>query len=252
MKSALVVLSMCLATSVVLAEVPAVTVTLAASPANQTNFGTSVILTATVTPKRVRDLSTSKKSPRGGGFAASSVRYTFEAQKTWPCQEQPITITSNASAPVYAWSAPKAGYYTFTVKATHLTIATVSGQSEPLGSALVANYKVKPTTNISGNMKFSYSPPSGAAPIAVNVSNSIFPAPDPALQLKWRWKFSCSGGCNPGQSPVTDTTTSYASWMTTMTSPGQKTLQVFVDKARSSDCTWLESGWTHDYGFTAQ
>ena len=245
---------------------PPVNVTLVAAPANAANVGGSVTLTATVTPR---------KPMKAFSVAKERLRYNFKALRTWPCPED-VTIAQGSSNNVVTWNSPKTGDYKITVDAYYpskLGASTV-GRQEIAGSASINEYAVRPASPsgivspgqmpppnpIAGDIKLSYSPPSGSTvvfPVSVAVTARIDPAPDPAL-FKFRFKFYCHGPCNPVASNFLPGLPSSATWNTTVVSAfgasnALNGFSVYVDKVWLPNCT-VESKFGSDlsYRLTAQ
>jgi hypothetical protein len=252
MKNALLVFLLILVPAGLMAAVVEVqvrvSVTLAASPASVT-LGSPVTLTATPTVT-----SSLKPNPLFPWRAVPEhLRYTFTAERTWPCPAS-VAIATNVATKTVTWNPQAAGIYDFSVKAVYSvpSIPVLKGGDtisiKPAGAtatASLANYKVQPQSGFSNYVKTDFNPPTPAtAPVNLYLTVSInFPP-----ENRWyRYQYWCSGGCQPatGVKDHQPASTAGSPFQMTLANPGTYTWSIGVDKVRQSDCTWEESVVTH-------
>jgi hypothetical protein len=256
----------------VFGQTAGVSVTLTASSAGstfpQSYVGSPVTLTATV-----RTPGTAVQPVGGGGtsYERDRLRFTFKAVRGWPCAQittlaanQPATDGSSGSASLiteshiatFTWvpQAVQSGEYTLSVDVTYVSqtrlAASTTLRPETVGSATKA-YTVKPPPGFPGNATLTASPASGSAvtfPVNVTLSASAS-IPSDLVASKWRFTFECQG-CTPHKSdPIETGANPYASWTTSVSTPGAHNLFVTVDKVRLSDCYWQYSHLVYNYNY---
>ncbi len=233
-------------------------VSLTANPANETAIGTTVALSASV---RVGGPAT--QLPGAPTYHRDGFRFTFKAQRTWPCAET-VTIAENVRATggqstlayvthasSYPWSGAKAGEYTISVDVTYIAIArgaiTPQGtilKPQRIGSATMS-YKVKPQPGWGGNIKTTFDPPSPATmptsgPLPVNLTISMY------FPQEFRWyryyNRNCIG-CPAGT--ATQNHVLSATFAMKIPAAGSYIFPIDIDKVvqypGQSDCTWEQS-----------
>ncbi len=232
-------------------------VELTANPVNEIVVGNTVALIA-----RVRVAGPAVQLPGSPSYDRSHFRFTFKAQRTWPCAAS-ITIAENVSATggqgtltqvihasSYPWSGAKAGEYTISVDVTYIRFGralTKQGtilKPERIGSATM-NYKVKPQSGWSGNVKTTFEPQSpatmpasGTLPVNLTVS-MYFPQ-----EFRWyRYKNRNCIGCPAGT--TTQNHVLLANFPMQIPGPGSYIFPIDIDKVvqyqGQSDCTWEQS-----------
>jgi hypothetical protein len=215
-----------------------ISVTLSAAPAGQITLGAPVTLTATPSMNKPIELPPTR-------LGQPNIRYTFSAQRTWPCADSTVIAQSVATKTV-TWNPQKAGVYQISVSARIVSRATVGGlpTRTPQATASLPNYKVLPQAGWSGNVGTTFSPPSPAtAPVSLNLQVTVGP---PAAEGRWyRYQYWCTGGCQPGTA-VKDNQSASTSFQMQIPNPApQYRFDIGVDKVRQSDCTWEQSIVTH-------
>jgi hypothetical protein len=217
-------------------------VTLAASPPLWPRFGSPITLTATASKPVVSIIP----DPR------ERVRYTFTAQRTWPCPET-VTIASNVLTSIVTWNPQKAGMYDISVRAA----SERERLTPPSATASLPNYEIFPQSGFSERVV------TGLLPLSVSSINQFVPKmaqPTPPVQLtmsvsvnnppagRWyRYRYSCLRGtiyesiqdlgCQPA-SGTKDNQPASTSFQMTLPNAGQYIWSIVVDKVRQSDCTW--------------
>lgn len=253
MKRALLVILISLIPVAVFAQAPDVslTVSLAAAPAGQVNLGNPITLTATPTLG-------GKLTPDKLAVAREQhIRYTFSAQRTWPCPDT-VSIASKVSTKSVTWTAQKAGIYQISVEASYVepTLRPALTGKISRGSVATAslpNYKVLPAAGFSPNVLTDFSPPSPAtAPVSLNLQVSI--GPNPPEGRWYRYQYWCVSGCQPGTAVKDNQGNSVSFQMQIPNANPQIRFDIGVDKVRQSDCTWEQSIVTHanPYYYTVQ
>src|SRR5688572_5304421 len=94
MKRILIILPLLLITTTLLAQPAGVSVSLTAGPANQSQVGSNIVLTATVKTPGKGVLLPNAPYPT---YVRDRLRYTFKAQRNWPCASA-LTLAENRSA----------------------------------------------------------------------------------------------------------------------------------------------------------
>jgi hypothetical protein len=216
-------------------------VTLAASPGTVT-LGSPVTLTATPS------LLSPKLNPQILWRAVPEhIRYTFTAQRTWPCATS-VVIATNVATKTVTWNPSAAGVYDISVKAVYSIPATpvVKGADtirvNPTGATATAsqpNYNVKPQAGWSGYVKADFNPPSPAiAPVNLYLSVSVNFSPE---YTWYRYTYSCAG-CSPGTQTKDHVTA--ATFQMNIANPGSYIFGMAVDKVvqyPGQDCRWEQS-----------
>jgi hypothetical protein len=217
------------------AEVP---VFLIINPADQGIRETPITLTA--------DLG------RQFGFNPTRLRYTFTAQRSWPCADS-FTIAQNSANRTVTWTAPKAGIYTFEVEVTNLPSKNPAAPSSPaqlVGRGRKANYKVTPSGFV-GKLIPTFAPVSGAtAPVALKLSVSAMTV-GPLFEMPTYYRLiarvDCQGGCNP-------TTCTGEGLICNFTLPaaGAYSFSAAADEISPWNCDWVGSGSAQLGSYTAK
>ncbi len=224
---------------------PAVNVALAVSPANGVTRGSPITLTATVTAK--------KPFPAGRieTLASERLRYTFTAQRTWPCADPAQRLTQNVANATLPWTPLKGGIYTFGVEVTYVAPKLVEPGlkvGEKLGTASVANYNVKPS-GFGHNSVISYSPSSGSANAPASVTVSVSLTNPPPIMHRFIYKYFCLSGNCGGQSCTHDVQSTSDSCTFNNLPAGQYNFQINEDEVDPQTCDWIGSGFAHDYSY---
>jgi hypothetical protein len=209
-------------------DTPTYSVTLTSTPANQS----SITLTARVT---VSSGATSARVP-GTLVVDNRLRYTFKAQRTWPCADT-ITIAENITQPTVTWN--KAGEYTgFTVHVT--TVQTTPPPVLPavLGDGTLSSpVTVTPTGGVATT--WDVFPPAGSTgPVQASVKIS---ANFPPEFTQYRFKITCAANCQPASGTQALGTTSSYPFSTTIAPGGGQQLYAYVDQVHMPDCQWVGS-----------
>jgi hypothetical protein len=257
MKRILLGVSLVLLTGTVYAQPAGVTVTLSASPANSVTVGSPVVLTATV---RTPGVSLSPGAP--APIRRDRLRYTFKAQKNWPCPSaatlaENVSATSGSASPTavthvstFVWTpaAAQAGEYTLSVDVTYISsLGTVGGplvvtRIPERGRSPRLNYKATPTKGWSLNVKSDFYPASPAtAPVSGTLNLSFYSPPE----FRWyRWKIYCTTGCSPSP-PSKDHQGLTTSFQFSIPKPGSYIFSADIDRVvqyqGQSDCTWEQT-----------
>jgi len=239
-----------LAANLVAADTPpAVNVGLTANPASQIPKGSAVTLTATVTPKKPQsDIQRKNLLP------AARLRYSFTAQRSWPCSDPVQDLAKNVENAVLTTTPSKGGIYTFGVDVkwvnARLGVAPpLLKGSDDLGKASVANYSVTPGS-FPYNTPFTYSPASGTAtgPVSVTASVSLNPPPDPGLPHRFIYTWSCQAGNCGGQTCKHDVAWGTDSCTFNNLAKGAYQFTVRIDEIDPSTCDWKAYRFAgHDY-----
>jgi len=233
MKRALCGLSLLLASSLSAATIE-INVSLTANPATGITKGSPVALTANVTERR--------PFPQPRLMVLGNLRYTFTAQRTWPCNDAMQVIVQNSANATVNFTPPKAGLYTFRVSVTNFEKLPVTPiKSPPLAEASVGNYRVgPPATGFGHNVSFSMSPPSGTAtaPAAITVTIGISNPGSHRYPFKAYLGGTCSGEF-PTQSSCTINNVAANSYLA----------QAEVNEIDPGTCDWVASISTHDYNY---
>ncbi|HJT16807.1 MAG TPA: hypothetical protein VJ853_05445 [Thermoanaerobaculia bacterium] len=159
---------------------------LTANPATGITKGSPVALTANVTERRPFPL------PRL--TVLGNLRYTFTAQRTWPCSDAAQVIAQNASNATVNWTPPKAGLYTFRVSVSNFEkLPNPPIKNAPLAEATIGNYRVGPPAGFSHQITFLVSPPSGTLSGPATLSVGINVA-NPGSH-RFSYKFYLGGTC---------------------------------------------------------
>jgi hypothetical protein len=233
LKRILILLITLLPAALIAQQVP-VSVSLTASPAGSANVGTTITLTATA--------STSTK-PLAAGLGKeiqNAFRYTFTAQRTWPCAES-TTVATKVATKTVTWK-PRAGVYNIAVTAQIGMMPLGTGaRPHPSGegSASLNNFTVRPTSTGINYIGTTFSPDSGnaVAPATVGLTVSIANPPE----FKW-WRYSIFGIGSP---QTKDQQGSSAQFTLNIPTAGTYSLSPSVDQINQADCNWEASVTTH-------
>ena len=211
-----------------------INVSLAANPATGITKGSAVSLTATVTPK--------KPFPEPKLTILSALRYTFTAQRTWPCSDAAQVIAQNSPNATVSWTPPKAGLYTFRVDVSHVekVLPVLSTRTAPLAETSIGNYRVAPPAGFGHQVSFSMSPSSATAtaPASVTVTIGISNPGSHRYPFKVYLGGTCSGEV-PSQSSCTIANVG----------PGSYLPQAEVNEIDPATCEWVATIGTHGYDY---
>ena len=238
-------------------------------PAGIRNDATTYSVTLTGTPAGQMPFSLTARVMQSSAFTMARaatplvdprLRYTFSAQRTWPCADTNVTIAANSSQSVMTWNTQgvKAGEYTvFTV---HVTAIQPTGRiglnlpalPEVIGDAtlstLPSNVTVRPTGSVA--TVWEVSPAAGTTgPVTAYVTSKVNFPPE---STKFRFKITCFPYCQPASGTrELDTQASYP-LITTIAPPsggqsGGTQLNSWVDQVHFPDCVWV--GSTQAYKF---
>lgn len=229
MKRALLGLSMLFVSSLHAANSD-INVSLAANPSSGITKGSAVTLTATVSEK--------KPFPQPKYLNLKNLRYTFTAQRTWPCSDAVQEIAQNSSNATVSWTPSKAGVYTFRVAVTHFEKLPSPVRVPPLAESALNNYRVTPPAGFGHNVGFSYSPSSGAAtaPASITVTLNVSNPGSHRYPFKVYLGGTCSGEL-PTQSSCTIANVAANSYL-----PQAEVSEI-------DGCEWTGYIGTHDYTY---
>lgn len=216
-------------TAVAATTTPEINVALAVTPPGGIIKGSPLTLKATVSERRPLP------EPR---LILASLRYTFTAQRTWPCSAAAQVIAQNATNASVNWTPPVAGLYTFHVSVNYVTRLIPLLKTTPLAEANVGNYSVAAAGNFSHTVGFSISPSSGTAHAPATLSVGITLS-NPGNHV-FSYKFYLGGMC-AGTYPNNCTINPVAA--------GSYLPQVEVREADMSACAWVATIATHDYNY---
>ena len=221
----------------VAADVP---VFLKTSPAGDVTKGTPITFTADLG----REI---------GALDKSRLRYTFTAQRTWPCADSFVIPNARIGAPgrpaigMVTWTPPKAGIYTFEVAVDYLPPPKNPNVStQRIGTGRVANFKVKPTAGFSGMLWPTFTPASNAtAPVNLRLSVSAVgtiiintTTSHPMIPMRLIAHVDCQGGCNPSSCSA-DGFAAVCSFQ--LPAAGTYSFSAAADQVSPTDCEWLGS-----------
>jgi len=218
-----------------MAQQVSVNVTLAASPAGSANVGSPITLTANAVAGKPTPLDIKRPMPEVW-------RYTFTAQRTWPCADaSPTTIASKVSTKSVTWS-PKGGMYNLAVTAEFGSTVPLGGNVKVpsgKGSASLNNYTVRPTSGGINYIGTSFSPDSGTAvaPASVGLTLSITNAPE----FRW-WRYTVYG-LGPAQTKDHQGSSAYFAFNNL--GAASYTPSISVDQVNQNDCSWEAAVTTH-------
>lgn len=220
-------------------------VTLAGTPAGQMPF--------TLTAK-VMQSSAFTMSRAATPLVDPRLRYTFKAQRTWPCADTNVSLADTTTQSTVTWNGvgAKAGEYTvFTVHVTALQPTGRIGLNLPalpevIGDAtlstLPSNVTVRPTGSVA--TVWDVSPLAGTTgPVTAYVTSKVNFPPE---FTKFRFKITCFPYCQPASGiRELDTQASYP-LITTIAPPaggqsGGTQLNSWVDQVHVPDCLWVGS-----------
>jgi hypothetical protein len=208
-------------------------VSLAANPNTGITKGSPVSLTATVTER--------KPFPSPKLTFGENLRYTFTAQRTWPCGDAAQTIAQNSPNATVNWTPPKAGLYTFRVNVTNFEkLPNPPLKSAPLAEATIGNYRVGPPAGFSHQVSFSMSPASGTATAPANVTVTIGIS-NPGSH-RYPFKVYLGGTCS-GEFPASP------SCSISNVAANSYLAQAEVNEVDPGTCDWLATIGTHDYNY---
>ena len=186
------------------------TLSLSANPPGSATVGQAITLTATAKP-------------------SGNYRFTYEAQRQWPCQET-IAISGNGASTTWVPPANKAGDYKLVVKF----------KVSPPFAAVSINYKV---TNVGGLGYISVSPS------ATSVSASVPPPGSGSFTYRWRLYCATQAGnahCTNGPFAPVEGAQNTANWTVATTGSGQIRFDVNVDVANTATCN-LQQGFAYAF-----
>lgn len=222
-------------------------VTLTSTPASQS----SITLTARVM-QRPRLSTINAASP----LVDHRLRYTFKAQRTWPCADTTVSIADNTNQSSQPWSGvgAKAGEYTvFTVHITavqNLLDVRMPRLPDVIGDATLstAPFTVKPAGTVA--TVWEVSPAAGTTgPVSAVITSKVNFPPE---FTQYRFKITCFPYCQPASGTSALGSQAYYPLQTTITPPaggpsGGTQLNTWVDQVHTPDCVWV--GSTQAYKF---
>lgn len=231
------------------ADVP---VFLKTNPAGDVTKGTPITLTADLG----REI---------GALDKSRLRYTFSAQRTWPCADSfvipnaPIGASGRPVLGMVTWTPPKAGIYTFEVAVDYLPPPRMPNAStQRIGNGRVVNFKVKPTSGFSGMLWPTFAPASNAAaPVNLRLTVAAVgtivistTTSHPVVPVRLIARVDCQGGCNPPSCAADGFGAAVCSFQ--LPAAGTYTFSAAADQMSPTDCQWLGSASAPLGSYTAK